>query len=461
MNKKIYIACTFGLLLMLTGCDSFLDITPTGTVIPESAKEYREMLTTAYKSVQTDRGLTSFRSDEIEMTVAGKTSTAFDKAVADQNAYLDIWRWNDLSPANTTIGFSWQRTYYVIFLANYTIESRNRITGGNAAEINQLVGEAYMLRAYMHFLLVNLYGEPYTACDPSTSKAIPLKFDTDTENVLSRNTVGEVYASILSDIDEAEKLLNVETWEKGLTYRFNTLSVDALRSRVYLYMGEWEKSLAASEALLARKNELSDLRTGRPVLPNHYTSVEAIVSLEQIMTSSYTGVGKVSPSLIALYKTGDQRKTRYYTENPADFFTVVKGGSVDYRCTFRTGEIYLNAAEAALKAGNRPDAEKYLFTLMETRYRASNYPAVKAGIEALDDQAFLEELWNERFRELAFEGHRWFDLRRTVRPRLVKNGTIVENDALTDITVTLDPNDVRYTLRIPREAIENNPNLAN
>lgn len=461
MNRKSYIAYLFGLLTALTGCDSFLDITPTGTVIPESAKEYREMLTTAYKNVQTDRGLTSFRSDEIEMTVAGNTGAAFDKAVADQNAFLDIWRWNDLSPANTTIGFSWQRTYYVLFLANYTIESRDRITGGNAAEINQLIGEAYMLRAYMHFLLVNLFGEPYTACDPAASKAIPLKLDSDTEKVLSRNTVDEVYASILADIDEAEKLLNVETWEKGFTYRFNTLSVNAMRSRVYLYMGEWEKSLAASEAVLAVKNELTDMRVSRPVLPNEYTSVEAILSLEQIMTSSYVGVGKVAPSLIALYKTGDQRKTRYFTENPADFFSVVKGGSTDYRCTFRTGEIYLNAAEAALHSGNRPAAEKYLFALMETRYRAANYPAVKSAVQALDNAAFTEEIQNERFRELAFEGHRWFDLRRTTRPRLVKNGTIVENDALKQTTATLSENDVRYTIRIPAEAIANNPNLAN
>ena len=64
-----------------------------------------------------------------------------------------------------------------------------------------------------------------------------------------------------------------------------------------------------------------------------------------------------------------------------------------------------------------------------------------------------EEIYAERCRELAFEGHRWFDLRRTTRPELTKTyrGT----------TYTLEHNDSRYTVRIPADAIEANPNLAN
>ncbi len=58
---------------------------------------------------------------------------------------------------------------------------------------------------------------------------------------------------------------------------------------------------------------------------------------------------------------------------------------------------------------------------------------------------------DERFRELAFEGHRWFDLRRTTRPQLTKtyNGE----------TYVLEKDDPRYTLRIPAAAIEANPGL--
>ena len=56
--------------------------------------------------------------------------------------------------------------------------------------------------------------------------------------------------------------------------------------------------------------------------------------------------------------------------------------------------------------------------------------------------------------ELAFEGHRWFDLRRTTRPR-------IEKTLYSGQTIILEQNDERYTLRIPQSAIEANPNLSN
>ena len=63
----------------------------------------------------------------------------------------------------------------------------------------------------------------------------------------------------------------------------------------------------------------------------------------------------------------------------------------------------------------------------------------------------LAEIAHERRCELAFEGHRWFDLRRTTRPQLQKSYNGVE--------YTLQANDSRYTLRFPTEAVEANPNL--
>ena len=110
-------------------------------------------------------------------------------ATEDLNSFKDIWIWNDVSASETTTSFKWREFYRALFTANYTIESENMIEEGTADEVRQLVGESYMLRAYVHFLLVNLYGEPYTHCDPATSKAIPLKLNSDTEAGLTRNTV--------------------------------------------------------------------------------------------------------------------------------------------------------------------------------------------------------------------------------------------------------------------------------
>ena len=104
--------------------------------------------------------------------------------------------------------FGWAAYYTNIYYANAIIDKKDEISEGSQEDINQLVGEAYLMRAYMHFILVNLYGQPYTATGALETKAVPLKLNTDLEEIPSRNTVKEIYTSILSDIETARKLIN-------------------------------------------------------------------------------------------------------------------------------------------------------------------------------------------------------------------------------------------------------------
>lgn len=424
----------------LTGCDSFLDIQPVGKVIPTTADEFRSLITEGYSNVPYDRGLTSFRTDEVLLDATMDAN--------DLSSYLDIWRWNDTSSDENTASFSWRTFYHVLFIANYTIESEKLMTDGSGDEIRQMVGEAYMLRALMHFNLVNLYAPAYTTCTPETTKAVPLKLDSDVESVLSRNTVAEVYKSILDDLDSAEEYLNTDTWETGYNYRFNTLSPDAMRSRVYLYMGKWEESLAASERVIAKHPQLSDINTE---LPNAYNSVENIVALEQTMQSQYARTIKINRNFYSKFSSTDLRRRAYFKQVTTSNITLVKGGSNTYSCTFRSGEMYLNAAEAAWHLGQYDDAREYTEKIYAVRYTDGG-AAKTAAIEATDDTDVLDEILEERARELAFEGHRWFDLRRNGQPRMERN--------YRGETYVLEQGDARYTLRIPAEAITANPGLA-
>ncbi len=424
----------------LTGCDSFLDIQPVGTVIPTTAGEFRSLITEGYSNVPYDCGLTSFRTDEVLLDATMDAN--------DLSSYLDIWRWNDTSSDENTASFSWRTFYHVLFIANYTIESEKLMTDGSGDEIRQMVGEAYMLRALMHFNLVNLYAPAYTTCTPETTKAVPLKLDSDVESVLSRNTVAEVYKSILDDLDSAEEYLNTDTWETGYNYRFNTLSPDAMRSRVYLYMGKWEESLAASERVIAKHPQLSDINAE---LPNAYNSVENIVALEQTMQSQYARTIKINRNFYSKFSSTDLRRRAYFKQVTTSNITLVKGGSNTYSCTFRSGEMYLNAAEAAWHLGQYDDARTYTEKIYAVRYTDGG-AAKTAAIEATDDTDVLDEILEERARELAFEGHRWFDLRRNGQPRMERS--------YRGKTYVLEQGDARYTLRIPAEAITANPGLA-
>ena len=449
-----------GIVMMLamigfTSCDDFLDITPTGKVIAETGKEYRALLTYEYKNFPEDRGLATLRSDEMTLS---KASTSTE----DYDSYFDIWAWNDLNQQSTTASFGWRRYYHAIYIANYIIENQNKITEATQDEISQLVGEAYMMRAYCHFLLVNLYADAYTHCNPATTRGIPLSLEANVNNVLTCSSVEQVYQQVIADIKEAKTRLKVAAWDEGYTYRFNQISADALLARVYLYKGDWQDALAEAKVVMEKHGDLEDL-TDSKVLPNYYKSVESIVALEQVMTSGYVKMGVPSKALVDTYRTGDKRKALYFKAQTASVYSLIKyrdKGNDGYRCSFRSAEAYLIAAEAAAQNAadnaaaddaNLVEACTYLKALMAKRYAQAKYTQYAAELDTMQKADLLKAIYNERTCELAFEGHRWFDLRRTTRSQLSK--TYGEN------SYVLEANDSRYTLRFPIEAVEANPNI--
>ena len=176
--RKIYIMLLMSSVVLLTACD-MLDIQPTGKVIPQTLAEYRALIATAYKNVPDARGLACFRSDELYVK---------DDSW-EQDRYGKIECWDDFSAPGQTTSFEWKNFYSIMFTANYTIEERNSINEGSEEDIDQLIGECYLLRAYMHFLLVNLYGQPYTRPGALETKAVPLKLNSDINEILKKNTV--------------------------------------------------------------------------------------------------------------------------------------------------------------------------------------------------------------------------------------------------------------------------------
>ena len=397
--------------ILMSSCDDFLDITPTGKVIAKTGEEYRALLTNEYKYFSKDRYLTTVRTDELLMDKKKTSST-------DLDAYLDLWRWKDENPSPTTSYFMWRNYYHTIYIANYVIEHRDEITHATRDEVNQLVGESYMLRAYSHFLLVSLFAEPYTHCQPAATRGVPMQLEADVNAMPASSSVETVYQQVLSDVAEAEKLLTVEKWEEGKNYRFNKISAQALRARTYLYMGEWEKALTAAKAVMEAHGELTVIN-----LPN--------------------------PDFINLYRTGDQRRTKFFKRVTSSTYDLSKGGDDEFSCSFRSAEAYLTAAECAARLGNTADAIDYLKPLLQKRLNADAFTTASDLMADMTQEELTQEILDERARELAFEGHRWYDLRRTTQPALTRT--------YDDETFTLTPE--KYTMRFPTEAVESNPEI--
>lgn len=437
--------------LLFVGCDDFLDIHPTGKIIAETGEEYRALLTDIYSKIPEDRGLTTLRADEI---------TADYKSLEglDYDSYFDIWSWTDYNRNPSSLYFGWRRYYHSCYIANYIIEHRTEITKATQKEIDQIVGESYMIRAYMHFLLVNLYAPAYTHCEPATTRGVPLQLAADVNAVLQCSSVEKVYEQILQDIDLAEACMNVERWDEGLNYRFNTTTANALRARVALYMGDWSLALQEAKKVITKYPDLEDLNNNSSLLPTNYKSVESIMALEQIITPNLMKIGAVSPELLGIYASNDLRKKKYFTMKTLNKWEYRERNTGEERCTFRAGEFYLIAAEAANELNERENAVTYLKTLAQKRYTSKYYSEYSVLLDGMDQEALRAEIADERRRELAYQGHRWYDLRRTTQPELIKN---YKDDSGEIRTFTLSENDERYTLHFPAEAVAANPEIEN
>lgn len=441
--KRLYLFSMLAGCFTMTSCSNFLEIQPVGKVVPNTLEEYRALMTNIYAQDLTDRSVCDMRTKEI--TVRNDSY--------DQSDYGDIEKW--ITNSTTAKELGWIDYYENIYYANAIIDKKNDITDGNEKDINQLVGEAYFMRGYMHFLLVNLYGQPYTKEGAKDTKAVPLKLTLDLEEIPTRNTVEEIYSSILSDIENARQLITKKEWESGYNYRFSTLAIDAFESRVYLYMGEWQLAYDAAERTLAQKATLEDYNSTNLQLPNLYTSVESITAYEKIYNATTTlDASQATQSFVDMFNEEDLRPASYFGEKNKDGnYPIIKtDGKSAYKCSFRISELYLNSAEAAAHLNNLPEARNRLLQLMEKRYTTAGYEQKKNEVNSMNQEKLITEILNERTRELAFEGHRWFDLRRTTRPRIEK---VLSGGQ----TIVLEQDDDRYTLRIPLSATNANPNL--
>lgn len=439
MKKFSIYILLFVAAIAVSSCDDYLDITPVGRVIPETLEQYRAVLTQGYATYPEHKSLTAVRTDELTMN-------EFSDEI---NLYRDIYIWKDTNPDSFTATFQYQDLYTVIFYTNVIINEASKKLA-ESPERNQLVGEAYALRAMAYLDLINLFGKPYNVATAGTDKGVPLALEIDLEQVFVPQSVEVIYNQIISDTNEAKNYINVDSQTKGMNYRFSKAALYSLESRVYLYQQQWQKSLDAANKALAINSNLIDLKA-TSVFATKFDSKESILALEDGYINGLKGASYASPDLIAAYsKTTDLRFPLYFSASGSRF-RIQKGGNDDQKCSFRTSELYLTKAETQLKLNNTADAKTTILDFIKNRYTAAGYTQLESDVNAMNAADLTNFILEERHREFAVEGQRWFDLRRTSQKQIVHT---FDGDVY-----TLIQNDPRYTIIYPANARLNNPNL--
>lgn len=371
---------------------------------------------------------------------------------------------------------TWSKTYKNIAAVNAIIAKAGTLND-DPALLKQIKGEALFLRAEYYFYMVNLYSYAYNPATAKTDLGVPLKITEFVEDhFFTRSTVDSVYQQIVSDLSSAADCLAGVSQPN--IYHADVNAVHLLQSRVYLYMQDWANAAAAADKVTGNRPLLYDL-SGYQLHTSFFskTSPEAIFTQggnAMIVQMFENGLKTLQPTteLMNLYDPADLRRTAFFEIDNQGKYRYTKmyvSGTYGVQPTeifadnyfMRNAEAYLNKAEAAAMLGNSSAANTAINTLRQARFKAADYTAVNLSGEEL-----VNFIRDERRRELCFEGHRWFDLKRyAVNPQYPFTKTIVHtySDAtgygqpvVLRATLTLLPGDADYLIPIPDQALQYN-----
>ncbi|MGJ1499763.1 RagB/SusD family nutrient uptake outer membrane protein [Sphingobacterium spiritivorum] len=370
---------------------------------------------------------------------------------------------------------------------NKVINEVMKSTGGNDAQKKALHSEARVARAWLHFLLVNYYGKPYDAATAATDPGIPLFTVADvTQTTFTRASVQAVYDLIIADLTEAIPNLSPRIISR---FRISRSTGEAMLGKVYMNMQRFDKALPLFASVISNlsnadipvrlydfNTEFSAGGTFLPVHPVYGPNRIDVATDEEVLYIKYSynnfnyyaSGAPINPQTSALYSPADLR-LKFLSKFPfsstvAYPHNMMRGiGKIGNDMGVNVPDILLLKAECESRAGQLGNAVNDLVAFRKKRMNntvagAADIPANVAG----DKIALTKYILEERIREYATTGERWWDMRRLSVDETYKStvGMVhhVYNEA-GNIVKSFPLKPERFTLRIPKYIENQNPGM--
>ncbi|MCX2486792.1 RagB/SusD family nutrient uptake outer membrane protein [Pedobacter sp. MR2016-24] len=439
--------------LILSSCEKYVDIKKSSNqALIETASDC-QLLLDNYGVMNT--GFPSdgeASADDYYLTDDGYLSSSLTQTDRDRHT----WAPSGIRPGAA----QWVNPYKTVYYANLVLETVEELKSKGSADVtvlNNLRGAALFFRSFCFWQIAQLYAKPYSAASAEQDPGIPLRLSSDINDKSERGTVAQTYARIVQDLQEAVSLLQPTS---TVPTRPNKAAAYAMLARTYLSMEDYAQAQASADASLQINNQLIDYNTldvnsYTPFFPRFNKEVLFHSLMEQQPALNPNDIAKINLDLVNTYSANDLRRSIFLKPNSGD-------NTGSYRFTgnyepatsalFFNGlavdEMYLIRAEGYARAGNVTASMGDLNTLLRTRWKIGTY----VDMAAVDGTDALNKVVAERRKELLMRGLRWTDLR-----RLNKDTRFARtlSRSAQETTYTLPPNDIRYTLLIPQEVINN------
>lgn len=468
--KKILLGFAVLASMTFASCDGFLEQEPTGSQSDVlTLSEYDGLNSSAAAlcgMMQSYAWMDGYITVAADMMVGNARNPINE---VGSGRYRNFTTWN-FHKTSTLPLFSYG--YYTVAACNNILNNLEGKTSNVVTQqmLDNIKAEALFMRAFSMHQMVCIYAQPYSHAKESLG--IPVVYTTEF-GFPARNTVEEVYTMIVEDLKNAEAAIADDYSREGAVDKAATINkrtIQALLSRVYLHMENWQgaadyatKVIGSGKYALAGAEEYKSM-FGASVAPeggeiifevfgskqNKYWDNSGWDHLSYVTNFGEDGSADVcaTQDLIDLYTDANDVRLDMYQEHNGEWYTKKypgKEGAAIPRenniCLIRLSELYLTRAEALVQGASIAGVSAQM-----------DLDAVRSirGCESI--AATRANIFDERRRELAFEGHGFFDFHRSKK-------SVTRTDFHEDKNQNVAFPSYQWALPIPLHEMDVNPNM--
>lgn len=487
MKKIIYSTISFFILFSINSCSDLLDTEPITDEIEEKQEE--QVLKNAQEAEEAMKlchqmfGIEYWQFDRFFLGDAG-SDVAY--AGADQETFYQIDEYRVVS-TNYVAERDWKWVNDFVKRCNLVINYANTTPGLSQERKDEMIGEASLNRALVRFMAVQTWGE-FPIVNATVTSINNQNFEDNYQAIFpSRKPINEVYNAIISDCEVALLKAPTSSSSPESKYKGSKNAAKSLLAKVYATKNnpDWSKVIQYCDEVI---------NGGYSLLPtydhlfdsNHEGNAESIweingegngSTINSWCTNVFLGNNwkkfntpshklsnsfgldiRKNSSIKLLPTTFSDPYYVTYNNFPNPWKMRKEDGTQNFYI-FRLADIILLKAEALARTGDLTGAMT-LVNQVRSRVNLTNVT------QATSENDAINKILDERFKELCFEGHRWYDLKRTKKAiEILSQQTYPKWNPETESYIStplpgtqeISENDLLWP--VPQSQRDNNPNL--
>ncbi|MEP6948137.1 MAG: RagB/SusD family nutrient uptake outer membrane protein [Ginsengibacter sp.] len=406
MKNIIKYILLYSTALFVLGCNKKLDTIPTASIDAGSALTTSVDVKLALVGAYKDFGTADFFGGRIFLE---GDLMAYGSEINWSGSYQELTQINNhtIPVDNAFVANNWLAGYTAINDVNNVLSAIDVV---DAAEKDKVEGESKFIRGASYFELVKKFAKSWNDGDPSANPGVPLVLtpthSITEESKVKRNTVAEVYAQVIKDLQDAEAKL-----PQSNGFFATQAAAAAMLARVYLQQGDYanaakeaDNAISTTDATLAPGYaDAFGVTSDEDIFAIQVTTATGTQGFNEFYSESNRGDIQIMGAHLGLYDADDDRLNLFSQPDP-DVYTLKFEEIYGNVHTIRLAEMYLVRAEANFRIGTSVgDKPVNDINVIRNRVKLPSFTAAELT---------LAIILNERRLELAFEGFALDDLKR-------------------------------------------------